>query len=820
MSAIALLVLVQCPGGLRAQNYSFQDLSGLNLSGLSLSGANFTQANLRGANLANADLSGASFAGADLTAADLAGANLTNAGLTGGVFYRSRYTTATRWPAGFDASNKGMIGPGSNLAGLDLTGVDFRVADLAGTNLTGAKLAGAVLRGDLSRAIMASADLRWADLSSANLEGAVLTGARCNSATRWPPGLGAASLGVVLEGPRITIPPRDQAVTPGQSATFSVAATGREALRYQWYRAGRPIPGATSPTFSISSVTPEDGGEYSVDVAEGLSTRVLHVAAQGFSMFTTTGAGLWGMGRNSYGELLDGTVTLRSIPVRASEDAIGVAVGKNHSAWIQPDGSLWTVGWNDPGQLGDGTVVDRRTPVKIATEVKRVIAGEQNTLFIRQDDTLWATGSNYAGQFGDGTRVNRTRPFQIASEVVSVATGIHHTLFVRKDGSLWGMGRNTEGQLGIPDPSLQLLPVQVMAGVAEVAAGFFHTVILRRDGTAWTCGYNSSGQLGEGTRQNRFVPVQVASGVTAVGAGGGLSLLLHSDGSLWTMGNNDYGKLGDGTTVHRAWPVRVSTDVLMVAGGWAHTLWVRRDGSLWSCGINNQGQLGLGSLETPSGPSPVPNTGVVTAAATLHVAPVIVAGPAGGTHVSGSPLTLTVQTRGFPEPSHQWFKDGLPLTGATKSQLTLEAVTPADAGDYFVMVSNVAGSVLSASAGIAVTSVAIMHSADVNADYRIGLTELTRVIELYNTLHGLTRTGAYSAAAGVTEDGFAIDPLRPVSAFVNLVRHHSADTNRDGKIGLLELTRVIELYNHRSGNVRTGQYRIQSGTEDGFAPGS
>jgi hypothetical protein len=48
---------------------------------------------------------------------------------------------------------------------------------------------------------------------------------------------------------------------------------------------------------------------------------------------------------------------------------------------------------------------------------------------------------------------------------------------------------------------------------------------------------------------------------------------------------------------------------------------------------------------------------------------------------------------------------------------------------------------------------------------------------------------------------------------------HTADTNRDGRIGLLELTRVIELYNYRSGGSRTGQYKSKAGTEDGFDPG-
>ena len=34
------------------------------------------------------------------------------------------------------------------------------------------------------------------------------------------------------------------------------------------------------------------------------------------------------------------------------------------------------------------------------------------------------------------------------------------------------------------------------------------------------------------------------------------------------------------------------------------------------------------------------------------------------------------------------------------------------------------------------------------------------------------------------------------------------------KLSLSELTRVIELFNHRNGTTRTGQYRVQANTED------
>ena len=114
------------------------------------------------------------------------------------------------------------------------------------------------------------------------------------------------------------------------------------------------------------------------------------------------------------------------------------------------------------------------------------------------------------------------------------------------------------------------------------------------------------------------------------------------------------------------------------------------------------------------------------------------------------------------------------------------------------------------------------HSADTNQDLRLGLVELTRVIELYNARNGTVRTGRYSVATTATEDGFNPDFITADSATVTLTAYHSADTARggvrDGKIDLLELTRVIELYNARSGTVRTGAYRPAGGTEDGYEP--
>lgn len=120
-----------------------------------------------------------------------------------------------------------------------------------------------------------------------------------------------------------------------------------------------------------------------------------------------------------------------------------------------------------------------------------------------------------------------------------------------------------------------------------------------------------------------------------------------------------------------------------------------------------------------------------------------------------------------------------------------------------------------------VISALTTHSADTDRDFKISLLELTRVIELFNTRNGTTRTGAYQIdPAG--EDGFNPAPDRTVGAVAKLAGYHSADEDHDGKISLLELTRVIELFNYRTGTVRTGQYHFASAgevSEDGFNPG-
>ncbi|MDR2675521.1 MAG: immunoglobulin domain-containing protein, partial [Opitutaceae bacterium] len=74
------------------------------------------------------------------------------------------------------------------------------------------------------------------------------------------------------EGIVIHSHPQGVAAETGGSVQFSVAATGRPSLVYQWYYGALPITGATAGTYKISNVQKTDAGDYSVVVSNALDT--------------------------------------------------------------------------------------------------------------------------------------------------------------------------------------------------------------------------------------------------------------------------------------------------------------------------------------------------------------------------------------------------------------------------------------------------------------------------------------------------------------------------------------------------------------------
>jgi uncharacterized repeat protein (TIGR01451 family) len=78
---------------------------------------------------------------------------------------------------------------------------------------------------------------------------------------------------ILGEAPVIVSPPQNQIVLDNRSASFTVAATGTELLRYQWRQNGLDIPGAIDPAYTTPRLTlADDGARFSVVVVNDVGS--------------------------------------------------------------------------------------------------------------------------------------------------------------------------------------------------------------------------------------------------------------------------------------------------------------------------------------------------------------------------------------------------------------------------------------------------------------------------------------------------------------------------------------------------------------------
>ncbi|HKY36420.1 MAG TPA: PQQ-dependent sugar dehydrogenase [Polyangiaceae bacterium] len=86
--------------------------------------------------------------------------------------------------------------------------------------------------------------------------------------------------------PSITAQPANRTVAVGQTATFSVSATGSQPLSYQWQRGTTNIAGATSSSYSLVAASGDNGATFRVVVSNAFGT----VTSSSATLTVTTNA--------------------------------------------------------------------------------------------------------------------------------------------------------------------------------------------------------------------------------------------------------------------------------------------------------------------------------------------------------------------------------------------------------------------------------------------------------------------------------------------------------------------------------------------------
>ena len=226
--------------------------------------------------------------------------------------------------------------------------------------------------------------------------------------------------------PTITTPPQNQVVIEGQTATFSVTASGTAPLGYQWLKEGEPLAGYTANPLSWSGVLTNQAGDYQVVVSnawgQATSTIALLQVVQ-YQVITLAGAagsagGLDGTGSAARFHWPHGLAVDNYTNVYVADegnDAIRKVTGQGVVTTYA--GALGVVGSNN-GTSSDarfdepcGVAEDARTNLYVADTLNELLRKVSRTLAVT---TLAGKAGVSGTNNGAGNAARFNGPFGVA----------------------------------------------------------------------------------------------------------------------------------------------------------------------------------------------------------------------------------------------------------------------------------------------------------------------------------------------------------------------------------------------------------------------
>jgi alpha-tubulin suppressor-like RCC1 family protein len=203
-----------------------------------------------------------------------------------------------------------------------------------------------------------------------------------------------------------------------------------------------------------------------------------------------------------------------------------VSLGLDHSCGVTLDKQVYCWGRNSEGELGDGSTDNRSIPVLVAgarrfvavdagsLQFRQVSAGGFHSCGVTTGDAVYCWGFNGLGQLGDGTTAGRLRPRLIAKRTTwnQVTTGYEHTCALTLGQRAWCWGNNGQGRLGEGTTTNRLKPVLVGEGMPfrQVTAGGQHSCGVSRLRPGYCWGSNGIGQVGVVVHRAYLSPTRIS----------------------------------------------------------------------------------------------------------------------------------------------------------------------------------------------------------------------------------------------------------------------------------------------------------------------
>jgi hypothetical protein len=444
--------------------------------------------------------------------------------------------------------------------------------------------------------------------------------------------------------PQITTQPQSTSVAAGQTATFSVAATGTAPLSYQWMENSTAISGATSASYTTAATASSDNGaSFTVAVSNSAGSVTSSAAT-----LTVTG------GTQAVAPQITSQPQSQSVTVGATATFSVVATGTAPLAY------QWS---------RNGTAINGATSTSYTTPA--TVSGDSGSTFT-------VTVSNVAGSMASNTATLTVTAAAVAPTITtqpqsqSVTVGATATFSVVATGTAplaYQWSKNGTAINGATSASYTT-PATVSGDSGSTFTVTVSNVAGSKTSNTATLTVNAAAVAPTITTQPQNQTVAVGAAATFSVVATGTAPLTYQ----WSKGGT---AISGATNASYTTPATVSGD----------------NGSTFTVTVTNV----AGSKTS--------NTATLTVTGGA-VAPTITTQPLSQAVTVGGIAIFTVVATGTAPLTYQWSKNGTAIGGATSATYTTPVTVIGDNGSTFtVTVSNVAGSKTSNVATLTVTAV-------------------------------------------------------------------------------------------------------------------
>ncbi len=510
-------------------------------------------------------------------------------------------------------------------------------------------------------------------------------------------------------GPVVSVTTQPAALTciSGQSASFSVSATGTGTLHYQWLKGTSAIAGATSSTLAIPSVLTTDAGSYNVVVSDDVGFVSSSSAALTVNPIAIT------IGFSNLAASYDGNphmATAIATPAGATLGSInytgigGTFYATSSTGPTNPGYYLVTATTTDSEHQGSGSAT------LVISGASGSTAPAVTTAPLAQSVSVGDVVSLSIAVSGSPTPTLQWRKDGVA---ISGATNSTYTIYgaaIADAGNYDVAIANSGGSLISPSAALAVAKKDQTISFATPAAFYSAGTSVKLTATA-SSGLPVSYALVSGAAS--------LSGATLTGFGSTVIVRASQAGNSTTFNaaptvDQTFTFVSGGTApflftspVDQTVNAGVTVTFSAAAIGTPTPTW-----SWQKDGVAINGATGA-TLTLPSVTladaahytiTATNSGGTASASAQLNVraAPVIVTPPVSQSVNAGATVTFSATVAGFPTPALQWRKNGVAIPGAISNTLTLVNVSAPDAARYDVVVTNILGTVTSTVAALTV----------------------------------------------------------------------------------------------------------------------